>query len=47
MQFQVNQTVNNLTVLSSNLARFGLLHKPRPAKTNAAARISLPPAHRP
>lgn len=37
---QVSQTMNNLTTLSSNLNRFGLLYKPKPVKspsTNAAS----------
>jgi phospholipid/cholesterol/gamma-HCH transport system substrate-binding protein len=29
LRVQISQTVNNLTVLSSNLARYGLLHKPK------------------
>jgi len=42
MQEQMNLTVSNLSVLSSNLARFGLLHKPR-----APVRPLLRPAARP
>lgn len=44
MQTQLGQTVSNLSVLSSNLARFGLLHKPRPVKTNLTARPLLSPS---
>ncbi len=44
MQTQLGQTVSNMSVLSSNLARFGLLYKPRPVKTNVVARPLLSPA---
>jgi hypothetical protein len=46
MQEQMNLTVSNLSVLSSNLARFGLLHKPRATKTSAPIRPLLRPAAR-
>jgi hypothetical protein len=31
-QTQMGQTISNLSVVSSNLARFGLLYKPRPPR---------------
>jgi len=41
MQDQMNLVVSNLTVVSSNLARFGLLYKPRPPRA-APVKLSLP-----
>ena len=46
MQTQLGQTMSNMSVLSSNLARFGLLYNPRPVKTNLTARPLLPSRNR-
>ena len=37
---QMGQLMTNLTTLTSNLNRFGLLYKPKPVKSNAPARTS-------
>lgn len=42
LQQDVLNTVNNLSVLSSNLSRFGILYKPR-VKNPSAAKPNLPP----
>jgi phospholipid/cholesterol/gamma-HCH transport system substrate-binding protein len=41
MQNQMSLVISNLTVVSSNLARFGLLYKPRPPRP-APVKLSLP-----
>jgi len=41
LQNQMSLAMSNLTVVSSNLARFGLLHKPRPPRP-APVELSLP-----
>lgn len=47
LQNQMGLVMSNLTVVSSNLARFGLLHKPRPPRP-APVKLSLPfPGKRP
>ncbi|HNQ90485.1 MAG TPA: MlaD family protein [Verrucomicrobiota bacterium] len=43
LRHQFGLTVSNLSVLSSNLARFGLLHKPKAPRTSAPSRTLLPP----
>lgn len=37
LQSSFRNTLLHLDILSSNLSRFGILHKPRPVKTNTAA----------
>lgn len=37
MQSQMSQTVSNLSVLSSNLNRYGLLYKPRPPRVSSSS----------
>ena len=46
LQIHMNQTMSNLTMLSSNLARFGILYKPKAAK-DAAAEPGTGSAHHP
>ncbi|MEW6306545.1 MAG: MlaD family protein [Verrucomicrobiota bacterium] len=44
---QMTQLMGNLTTLSSNLNRFGLLYKPKAVKTNDVSRPSSYPGRRP
>jgi phospholipid/cholesterol/gamma-HCH transport system substrate-binding protein len=47
MRGQFTLMISNLTLLSSNLNRYGLLYKPRPVKSSSASRGKLPMGRNP
>jgi ABC-type transporter Mla subunit MlaD len=43
LRLQLGNTLTNFAIVSSNLARFGILYKPKQPKTPLTNKISLPP----